>query len=197
MLGYIWALMILVSICCSVITGRTEALAAAIGDSADQAIKLLITMAGTMCLWTGMMKIADKSGVTAAAARLLSPLLGRLMPDYAPDSSAMQAVCANVTANIFGLGNAATPLGIKTMQELQKENRLGSQPNRSMIMFVVLNTASVQLIPVTAAALRKAAGSSNPYSILPAVWLTSAAALTAGIVTARLLESWFPAERNR
>lgn len=197
MLGYIWALMILVSICCSVITGRTEALAAAIGDSADQAIKLLITMAGTMCLWTGMMKIADKSGVTAAAARLLSPLLGRLMPDYAPDSSAMQAVCANVTANIFGLGNAATPLGIKAMQELQKENRLGSQPNRSMIMFVVLNTASVQLIPVTAAALRKAAGSSNPYSILPAVWLTSAAALTAGIVTARLLESWFPAERNR
>lgn len=187
MLSWIWLFMIAASVVCSLITGRMDTLASAVTEGADKAVQLLISMAGVMCLWTGVMRIAEKSGITKGIAVLLSPILRRLMPDYSPDSEAMQAVSANITANILGLGNAATPLGIKAMKEMQIKNRLGDRPNGSMIMFVVINTASVQLIPATAAALRQAAGSIEPYSILPYVWITSFAALAVGITAAKLM----------
>ncbi|MBR2176189.1 MAG: spore maturation protein A [Clostridia bacterium] len=189
MLGYIWFFMIIVSIVCSVVTGRTDTLTSSVTEGADKAVRLLISMAGVMCLWTGMMKIADKSGATKIISKMLSPILRFLMPDLQPESPAMQAVSANITANILGLGNAATPLGIKAMQEMQRSSRLKDRPDPSMIMFVVINTASVQLIPATAAALRQAAGSSDPYSILPFVWMTSAAALIVGIILTKLCSS--------
>ncbi len=189
MLGYIWMFMIIVSFFCSVITGNIENLAISITEGADKAIKLLLSMAGVMCLWTGIMKIADKSGLTALLAKLLSPVLCRLMPDYEKGSEALQAVAANITANFLGLGNAATPLGIKAMKEMTKHNS-NDTPNNSMIMFVVLNTASMQLIPSTIAALRHAAGSEQPYSILVYIWVSSAAALIAGIISAKLFGLW-------
>ena len=188
MLGYIWLFMILASVICSILNGRMDVLAEAVTGGADKAVQLLISMAGVMCLWTGIMRIAEKSGITRGIAVLLSPVLKRLMPDYAPNSEAMQAVSANITANILGLGNAATPLGIRAMKAMQDDNRLGDRPNRSMIMFVVINTASVQIIPTTAAALRQAAGSTDPYSILPYVWITSISALIIGIVAAKFFE---------
>ncbi len=187
LLSYIWVLMIVGSVICSFITGRSAILAAAITEGADKSISLLFSMAGVMCLWTGIMKIADKSGISAGIAGILSPVLSKLMPDYAKDSSALKAVSANITANMLGLGNAATPLGIKAMKEMQKHNRLGDKPNNSMIMFVVINTASVQIIPASTAALRKAAGSTDPYSILPLVWISSALALLAGIIVTAAL----------
>ncbi len=187
MLGYIWLGMILTSLICAFFTGQTEQLGAAVTTGADKAVRLLISMAGVMCLWSGIMKIADKSGITGAAARLMRPALSRLMPDYPAESEAMMAVSANITANILGLGNAATPLGIKAMKEMQRRNPLKDKANPSMIMFVVINTASLQLIPATCAALRAAAGSIAPYSILPQVWIASAGALTAGIAAVRLL----------
>ncbi len=186
MLGYIWLFMIIASVVCSIINGKMDILAEAVTGGADKAIQLLISMAGVMCLWTGIMRIAEKSGITRGIAAALSPVLKRLMPDYSPESEAMQAVSANITANILGLGNAATPLGIRAMREMQNGNRLGDRPNASMIMFVVINTASIQIIPATAAALRQAAGSSDPYSILPYVWITSAAALIIGIFVTKL-----------
>lgn len=185
MLGYIWLGMIAVSLVCSLFTGRIEQLSAAVTQGADKGVRLLISMAGVMCLWTGIMKIADKSGVTAGIAKLLRPVLSRLMPDYPADSEAIAAVSANITANFLGLGNAATPLGIKAMKEMQKKNRLGDRANSSMIMFVVINTASIQLIPTTCAALRAASGSTVPYSILPHVWIASAASLAVGIAAAK------------
>ena len=188
MLGYIWLFMIAASFVCSVINGRTDILAQAVTEGADKAVNLLISMAGVMCLWTGIMRIAEKSGITKGMSKLLSPVLGKLMPDYTSDSKAMQAVCANITANILGLGNAATPFGIRAMKEMQSSNRLHDRPNASMIMFVVINTASIQLIPATAAALRQAAGSSDPYLILPYVWITSAAALLIGIFFTKFFE---------
>lgn len=187
MLGYIWLFMIILSVICSVINGKMDVLTEAVTSGADKAIQLLISMAGVMCLWTGIMRIAEKSGITKGIAAILSPVLKRLMPDYETKSEAMQAVSANITANILGLGNAATPLGIRAMREMQNGNRLGDRPNASMIMFVVINTASVQIIPATAAALRQAAGSSDPYSILPYVWITSISALIIGVFAAKLL----------
>ena len=187
MLNVLWFGMIIVSFLCSLLTGRIEALSSAAAAGADKAIQLLIAMAGVMCLWSGMMRIAQQSGLTKIIARVLSPVLCRLMPDYDRDSKAMQAVCANVTANILGLGNAATPLGILAMKEMQKENLHPAQPNRSMILFVILNTASVQIIPSTIAALRQAAGSTQPYAILMPVWLSSFGALAVGVTAAMCL----------
>ena len=189
MLDKIWVFMIAGSIICSFFTGRTEQLTQAVSDGAGKAIEILINMAGVMCLWTGLMKLADKSGASGYIARIMSPFLRLIMPDCKPGSQQLNAVSANITANILGLGNAATPLGILAMKSLQKVNRLGDKPDNSMVMFVVINTASVQLIPVTAAALRSAAGSSEPYSILPYVWISSAFSLAVGITAALILGS--------
>ena len=133
------------------------------------------------------MNIADKSGLSEKISRFLSPVLCRLIPEYEADSPVMKAVCANVTANILGLGNAATPLGIKAVKEMQRLNPHKDTASRGMIMFIVINTASIQLIPTTTAALRQAAGSSEPYSILPAVWVNSVFALITGIAAAIIL----------
>ena len=186
MLNYIWAGMITVSFICALCTGRIEELSTAVIQGADKAISLIISMAGVMCLWTGIMKIADRGGLTAIIAKILSPVLCRLMLDYKKDSAAIRAVSANVTANILGLGNAATPFGLIAMKEMQKENHLKTQPNNSMVMFVVLNTASIQLIPTTIAALRQASGSKQPYDILPYIWIVSFLSLAVGIIMSKV-----------
>ena len=178
--------MVIISFICALCTGRMENLSKSILDGADSAVRLIISMAGVMCLWTGIMKIADRSGMTEKISKAMSPLLSKIMPEYSPDSPAMKAVSANITANILGLGNAATPFGIAAMREMQKTNKLGSLPNNSMIMFVVINTASIQIIPTTVAALRQAAGSAEPYSILLHIWFTSLFTLVFGIVTAKI-----------
>lgn len=177
----------MLSFCCALCCGKMEELSLAAASGADKAIRLLASMAGTMCLWSGIMKIAEKSRLTDAIARILSPVLNRLLPEHKCNSKVMGAVSANITANILGLGNAATPLGIIAMKEMQKNNPLKTEPDNSMVMFVVLNTASIQIIPSSIAALRQAAGSRQPYDILFCVWAASAAALLIGIIAAKLL----------
>lgn len=186
MLNYIWFGMIVISVICAVLTGRTEDLSKAAVGGADKAIQLIISMAGVMCLWTGILKIAEKSGITNAIARLLTPVLSLIMPEYKNDPDVMGAVSANVTANILGLGNAATPLGLKAMQRMQRYNTLNTSPNNSMVMFVVINTASLQIIPSTIGALRQAAGSQQPFSVLPYIWVTSVLTLITGVMLAKI-----------
>ena len=186
MINRIWCGMILVSVVCALLTGRMEEVSGAVGEGADAGIKLILSMAGVMGLWMGMMKIAETAGVTEKAARLLSPLLQRLMPDYPPGTGVPASVAANVAANMLGVGNAATPLGIDAMQRMKKSSGGKDLPNRSMMFFVVLNCASLQLIPTTVAALRQAAGSREPYGILPQVWLTSLGALAASLTAAAI-----------
>ena len=186
MLNYIWFGMIVISVICAVLTGRTEDLSKAAVGGADKAIQLIISMAGFMCLWTGILKIAEKSGITNAIARLLTPVLSLIMPEYKNDPDVMGAVSANVTANILGLGNAATPLGLKAMQRMQRHNTLNTSPNNSMVMFVVINTASLQIIPSTIGALRQAAGSQQPFSVLPYIWVTSVLTLITGVMLAKI-----------
>lgn len=187
MLNYIWAAMMAISVICALITGRMDALSQGILNGAQKAVELTIAMAGMMCAWTGLLKIAEKGGVTGALARILYPLIHRLFPEYTRESSAMQAISLNITANLLGLGNAATPLGIAAMKEMAGKEK-SDVPSNSMVRFVVLNTASIQLIPTYIATLRSRYGSKTPFDIVPAVWMVSVLALTAGLVAERLLE---------
>ena len=190
MMNWIWAGLIGVSFVCAICTGRMPELSQAVLDGAENAVTLVISTLGMMCVWTGLMKIAEEGGLTAFLARLLSPLLRRLFPDYAQDSPAARAICMNLTANFLGLGNTATPLGLAAMREMQnaRPDRLSTTANNSMAMFVVLNTASIQLIPTFMGTLRAQYGSAAPFDILPAVWLASVGSLVVGIVFAKLLQ---------
>ncbi len=190
MLNVIWLGLILISFVCAVFTGRMEQLSQAVMDGAGGAVTLVLSTAGMMCLWTGLMKIADRGGLTSLLARFFSPVLRRLFPDYPADSPAMKAICMNVTANLLGLGNAATPFGLAAMREMQQARLDGdtARANNSMVLFVVLNTASIQLIPTFLGTVRMQYGSAEPFSILPAVWATSAGGLLAGVAMAFLLQ---------
>jgi len=141
-------------------------------------------MMGVLCLWMGVMEIMERSGLARGLARLLRPVLKRLYPAFAHDRPVMDAVSANLSANLLGLGNAATPLGLEASR-LMSERSPGVASD-GLCMLVVMNTASLQLIPTTVASLRAAAGSGNPFDILPAVWLASAVSVTVGITAARL-----------
>lgn len=188
MLNYIWGAILLISIICGVFTGKTAQLSQGALNGAQEAIELLLTMCGMMCLWSGLMAIAERGGITALLAKIFSPVLGRLFPQYKEDEKACSAICSNVTANLLGLGNAATPLGIEAMRRMQLKNPEQERANDSMVMFVVLNTASIQLIPTTIAVLRQSHGAGAPFDILPCVWVSSVFALAVGITMAKLLQ---------
>ena len=175
MMNYIWAGIILVSIFCGMATGRISQVSQAMFTGAQDAVTLVISLLGAMCLWSGIMRIADQGGVTNGLARLFSPLLKKLFPGLPKDSKAARAISMNLSANLLGMGNAATPLGIVAMQELA-------------ITFVVMNTASLQLIPSTIAVIRANYGCEAPFDIIPAIIVSSLCALTVGIIMAKLLE---------
>lgn len=186
MMNYIWAGLILLSILYSFFTGGCSALTDSVMEGAKSALTLIAATAGMMCFWSGIMKIAEKSGITAAVSRLFAPIFKRLMPDYANDNEICGAVSMNVSANLLGLGNAATPLGLDAMRLMHSRGGTNAASN-SMVMFVVLNTASLQLVPTTVAVLRSEHGSTNPMGIIVNVWICSAAALAAGITAAKIL----------
>ena len=188
MLNYIWGVMIIVSIACAICTGNIEALSASIMSGASDATNLIISMLGMMAMWTGLLKIADQGGLTYLLAKLFKPILKRLFTDLPEDGPAMRAICMNITANILGLGNAATPLGISAMKEMSKKNKKPGVATRSMIIFTVMNTASIQLIPTMTAILRQKYGSTSPFDVVPAIWIASTTALIVGIILAKVLE---------
>lgn len=184
MLSYIWCAIIIASVLCSIFTGRTEQLTNEILNSANDAVTLIITMTGTVCLWSGLMEIADRSGASKKIAKLLSPFLSVLFPNLDKNGTAFSAISANVTANLLGLGNAATPLGIKAMKELEKEKRLKSNDttaDKNMVMFVILNTTSIQLMPTMIISILKSCGSESPTEIIPYVWIASIFGMAVGI----------------
>ena len=152
-----------------------------------EAVSLVITLTGMLCLWSGLMEIARRCRLTEALARLLRPLTRWLFPTVPQGSPAMQAICMNLSANLLGLGNAATPWGLAAMRELQKLNPHKDSASNAMVTFVAMNTASLQLIPTTCAALRQQAGSAAPMEILPAVWLTGLSSLAVVLLLDRLL----------
>ena len=184
-MAVIWTGMVLVSILCGLATGNGAAVGAAALEGAGAAVELCLAMAGVLCLWMGIMEIMKRSGLSAGLSRLLRPLLRRLYPDYARDREVMDCISANVSANLLGLGNAATPLGIQAARKMSR--RSPGVASDGLCMLVVCNTASIQLIPTTVAGVRLAAGCRTPVDILPAVWLASALSVCAGIAAAKVL----------
>lgn len=185
-MNVIWGIIIIISVICGIATGRVDSVANAAMSGAADGITLFITMAGMMCLWSGLMKIASVSGVTKAFSRLIAPLLRLLFPGVKRDSEAAGAISMSMAANFLGLGSAATPLGLNAMNELYKSSSEGVASD-DMVMLVVLNTASIELIPTTVAVYRAAAGSSSPLSILPCVWIASVISVSVGVTASKLL----------
>lgn len=184
-MAWVWTLMVTLSLAFGVLSGNLDAVANAALEGARSAIELSLSMAGILCLWSGVMEIMNVCGLSAGLARLFRPVLRRLLPNACKDEETLAAVSANVSANLLGLGNAATPLGIRAARRMARG--CGGTASNELCLLVVLNTASIQLIPATIASVRAAAGCAAPFDILPAVWLTSALSVTAGLLTAWLL----------
>lgn len=145
-----------------------------------------------MCAWLGFLRIAEESGLSKLLAKFLSPVIDRLFPEYRSEEEIKGKICMNLSANILGLGNAATPLGLAAMSAMAAKRREGDAPTPGMILFVVFNTASVQLLPINMAAMRASCGSLAPFSILPQVWVTSLGALLVSVLFCKLMERSAP-----
>ena len=181
----VWTAMVTLSLVFGIAMGNLDAVAAAAMEGAASAVTLCISMAGIMCLWSGVMEVMKQSGLSELLAAAFRPLLGRLLPQASKDSETMAAVSANVSANLLGLGNAATPLGIRAACRMARGcNGVASD---ELCLLVVLNTASIQLLPATVAGVRAAAGCAAPLDILPTVWMTSILSVTAGLLASSLL----------
>lgn len=185
MIGKLIVTLMLFSILFGAAEGNLDKVSAAALSSCSSAVELIITLAGSMALWGGVMRVAEKSGITALCAKLLSPLTGFLFKGIEKNPAAEKAVNMNIIANLFGLGNAATPLGIAAVKELNKEN--DRYARRHTAMLVVLNTASIQLIPTTIAAIRMAHGAVSPFDITLPILVTSFVSAAVACITAHAL----------
>lgn len=189
MLNILWPAFILISFIYGILRGNVETINESIFASAKNAVELSITFFGTICLWNGIMKIAQETTLITKLTKLLKPIINFLFPDIKNNEKAKEEISMNMIANILGLGNAATPLGLKAMKTLQKENEKKERLSNSMAMFIVINTASLQLIPTTVIAIRASLKSQNPTQIIFPVWgATIAAAIAAITVTKIFIE---------
>lgn len=197
MMNYIWAGMIVISLVFSLFAGTVNEVSQAVLSGANSAVELLLGVLGIMCFWSGMMEIGKRSGLTTGISKVLRPVLKRLFPDVDETSDAMNYISLNVSANLLGLGNAATPFGLAAMKELKKQSPHNDRATDSMLLFVVINTASVQILPTTIGAYRAQYGSRTPFDILPSVWITSVLALLVGITVAKLFSDRKCEDKNR
>ena len=184
-MAWIWTGMAVLSILCGLATGRGDLVAAAAVEGAQAAVELCVSIAGMLCLWTGVMEIMRRSGLAEGLSRLLRPVLSALFPQVSGDRGVMDSISANVSANLLGLGNAATPLGIEAVRRMERKSP--GTASDAMCMLVVCNTASIQLIPANVAAVRSALGCATPFDILPAVWVTSLCSAGLGVTAAWVL----------
>lgn len=185
-MSWVWTGILAISLICAAVLDKGGALAAAIPQGAQAGITLAISLGGSICLWTGVGKLMERAGLTRTLSKLLSPLLNRLFPTARQNESARSYLSANICANILGLGNAATPMGIQAAKCLKNP----SQPTVAtdeLCRLIVLNTASIQLIPANVAALRASLGAAAPFDILPAVWVTSLCSAGLGMVVAWIM----------
>ena len=184
-MAWIWTGMVVLSVGYGIYAGTIGAVGAAAMEGAAAAVELCLSMAGIMCLWNGVMSVMRSCGLTESLSRLFRPVLGRLLPNACWDEETLSALSGNVSANLLGLGNAATPLGIKAAQRMAVG--CGGKASDELCLLVVLNTASIQLLPTTVAGVRSALGAENAFDILPAVWLASVISVAVGLLAARLL----------
>ena len=186
MLNLIWPIFIIISFVYAIFTGNVESVNNSIFESASDAVELSITFLGTICLWNGIMEIAKQTSLIKKLTNFLSPIMKSLFQDVQKSDTVHEEMSMNIIANILGLGNAATPLGLKAMKSLQKQNPQKDTLSNSMAMFIILNTASLQLIPTTVIAIRSSLGSINPTQIIFPIWCATIAAAIAGILSAKI-----------
>lgn len=191
MINYIWFAMIFLGIIVALFTGNADKVTQAIVGGSDSTVKFVIGLVGIMCFWCGVMKVAEKSGLTAILAKILRPILKILFKEAAKDEKALGAIVMNLTANMFGLSNAATPFGIKAMEEMDRLNKEKGTASNDMALFLVLNAACIQLVPTTILSIRAAEGSTNAGAIiLPAIISTSVSAIV-GVTCCKILQRYF------
>ena len=187
MLNILWPIFIIVSYIYGIFTGNVSNINNSVFESCENAVKLTITFLGTMCLWSGIMQIAKSTTLIDKLTNFLTPIMRILFPEIKKEDPVHKEISMNMVANILGLGNAATPLGLKAMKTLQKDNQKKDTLTNSMAMFIIINTASIQIIPTTVIAIRSSLGSTNPTKIIIPVWIATMIAAIAGITTAKIL----------
>ncbi|MCB6366875.1 spore maturation protein A [Intestinibacillus massiliensis] len=190
MISKLWVAFLALSLVFGAMTGRLDAVSAAAAKGATEAVSLILSITGIMCLWSGVMELVSASGLAGKIASLLRPLLRPLFGKAAADREAMEAVSANVTANLLGLSNAATPIGLRAADRLYTVCGRRGAPD-AVLTLIVLNTASIQLIPSTVAAVRAGYGAQNPYDIMPAVWGASVLSVLVVILASRILRKFW------
>ena len=186
MLNILWPIFIIISFVYAILTGNVQSVNNSIFESTASAVNLSITFLGTICLWNGIMRIAQNTTFVSKLTNKLRPIIHFLFPEMKNNEKAKEEISMNLIANILGLGNAATPLGLKAMKTMQKDNDKKDTLSNSMAMFIVLNTASLQLIPTTVIAIRASLNSANPTSIILPVWVSTIVAAIAGITATKL-----------
>ena len=187
MLNIVWPIFIIISFSYAIFSGNLQSLNTSIFDSVESAVNLSITMLGTICLWSGIINIANHTKIIQIINKLLKPVIKFLFPEIKYNQKAQNEISMNMVANILGLGNAATPLGIKAMKTMQKDNEKKDTLSNPMMMFIVINTASIQLIPTNVIAIRTSLNSQNPTSIIIPVWIATIIAAIVGIAFTKLL----------
>lgn len=178
-MNYIWSGLILISFVFAFINGRVDETVTALFSGADSAVRAVLAMAGVFCFWSGILKISEKSGFSTVISKVISPIIGFLFPKLKKGKRAREHITMNVVANLLGMGNAATPSGINAMTELDRLNGHSPYISNEMCLLVVMNTASVQLIPTTILSLRTA--SLNPTAVVVPIWIASAVSLIAAV----------------
>lgn len=187
MINKIWPIFIIISIIYAFISGNIENLNNSIFDSLKETVNLLLTFLGTICLWNGIMKIVNQTSLIDKLILLFKPLINFLFPDLKRNEDAKKDISMNIIANVLGLGNAATPLGLNAMKTMQKDNIKKDTLNNSMIMFILLNTASLQIIPTTVIAIRSSLGSKYPSKIIFGVWIASLLAVFSAVIITKII----------
>ena len=187
MLNKIWPFFIIISFIYAIYSGNFSNINNAIFESADQTVELCLTMFGTLCLWNGIMKIAIKTSMIEKLTKFLKPVISFIFPEIKNDKKISKEISMNMVANILGLGNAATPLGLKAMESMQKTNADKSKLSNPMAMFILINTASLQIVPTTVISIRSSLGSQEPTKIIFAVWIATIAAFSTAIIAGKLL----------
>ena len=185
MLNILWPIFIIISIVYAIFSGNIENLNKTIFDSTESAVNLTLTLLGMTCLWSGIMEVASKTEVIGFLSKILKPITKKLFSNL--NEKSYNNIIMNIIANILGLGNAATPLGLKAMNELQKENHNKEELSDNMMILIVLNTASLQIIPTTVIAVRSSLGSTNPTKIIFPVWISTICAAIVGIVFTKII----------
>lgn len=191
MLNFLWPIFIIISFIYAILVGNVDSINNGIFDSCKSAIDLSLSLLGTMCLWSGIMEIAKKTSLIEKLTKALSPIMKFLFPEIKKEDSIHKEISMNMITNILGLGNAATPIGLRAMKSMQEQNKKKDTLSNSMAMFIVLNTASLQLIPTTVISIRNSLGSNNPTEIMIPVWIATIGAAIAGVTMTKILMKFF------